>query len=317
VTIDNDIRGTRVGASEASALVGLHPHISAVDVYERLVNGAKNDDSELLQIGRALEPAVIQLYAEKTGTDPGALSTAKTLAIAKFPYLCATPDRLAYRDGGYRLIEAKTHSYFGAADEWGEPGTDEVPPHHAMQVQLTLAVTQMPEADLAVLFSGRDFRIYNIRANVKYQQDAYDIIHAWYEKHIKTKTPPAPDGHESYTDWLKREYPVAAQADVLEATPEDEQEVRKFLQWKAEMEHAEQKMLEAKQFLQLRIGDSSGLRGFFGSISYRNIKNSQKVDWKGIASELGFTDALLEKYTTEQLGHRVFRVTAKKGQEAA
>lgn len=275
MTIDNDIRGTRVGASEASALVGLHPHISAVDVYERLVNGGAKEESEQLKRGRYLEPGLAEWYADRTGIEPGALTAAKTLAIDRYPHLCATPDRIVYRDGSYRLLELKTAKTYGAED-WGEQGTDEVPLHYAMQVQLTLAVTQMPVADIGAYLTVQDeFRVYTIEANEKYQRDAYDIIHAWYEKHVRTKTPPAPDGHEKYTEWLKREFPVAANVDVLEATLEDENEVKKFLQWKAEMEHAEQKMLEAKQFLQLRIGDSSGLRGPFGSISYRNVKNGQ------------------------------------------
>src|SRR5262249_7317365 len=151
-------------------------------------------------------------------------------------------------------------SYFGASDEWGEPGTDEVPAHHQMQVQLTLAVTAFAEADIAVLFSGRDFRIYTIRANARYQADAYEVIEQFYREHIQTRQPPEPDGHESYSDWLKREYPVAARADVLEANPEDAPWITQYLEERARMEEAEQRMLAARQYLQLKIGDASGLR---------------------------------------------------------
>jgi len=150
---------TRMSASKIAAVVGLSPYESRFSLYHRVAGLVPPEpESEEMRRGHLLEPAVAAWFAdqhrdwrvEPTGTwvAPGA------------DWMAASPDRLVTRDDGTTvLLECKSSS---DSDEWGTPGTDEIPIGYLAQCLWQLHVTGATECHVAVLLPYLSFREYLI-----------------------------------------------------------------------------------------------------------------------------------------------------------
>jgi predicted phage-related endonuclease len=105
-----------------------------------------------------------------------------------------TPDTPAVVDGTFtanKLLECKTSSAFSKND-WGEPGTDQVPPLYLVQCAWYMAITECQSADLAVLIGNSDFRVYTIDRDLELEELILShALHFWGE-HVIEQTPPEP-----------------------------------------------------------------------------------------------------------------------------
>jgi len=140
-----EARRQGVTASEIAVLMGLSPYSSPYALYhQKLGILPAGDDSDVMEKGRVLEPVIAEkfaaahpeLYIGGTGRE--------LYANPDQAWQLATPDRLAY---DWRLdpdlVHPVTHGQplavleckvDGGSDEWGEPGTDEIPVHYRAQV---------------------------------------------------------------------------------------------------------------------------------------------------------------------------------------
>ena len=152
------LRQTGIGGSDVAPILGLSPWRSPYQVWEdKTGRGEDQPESPALYWGRLLEDPIRQAYADRTG-----LTVVKPdcmYSSAEHPFMHANLDGIA-SDG--RIVEFKTSS---RDDAWGEEGTDEIPEYYMTQVQHYLYVMGATRADVAVLFQGRDFRIYTVEAD--------------------------------------------------------------------------------------------------------------------------------------------------------
>lgn len=310
---DTLVRSRNIGASESSALLGLHPRKSALDVFTRLVEGieaAPTAEEKLwMGDGQDLEPACISMYARRKGIWKLDIESSPTLTHPDWPHLCATPDGIANLSTGRRLLEVKTAIWPG--DEWGEEGSAEIPQHYAVQVQLTMAVTGLESADVAALLAGK-LRVFHLRADPLYQRALHAVVVDFWEKHIATGKEPPPDGHVRYTEHLKRKFPNALSDNLFVATAEQDDWMRKYDEARSAIKHWEQVKEHAWQHLADAIGAATGLIGTWGKATWGNVKGGLETDWKSICTELGAPEELIQKHTLAKAGHRQLRVTAAK-----
>jgi len=177
-------RMTGIGGSDAAAVLGLSKYKTPLQVYQEKrgeIGGIP--DNEPMLWGRVLEPVIRQQYAERTGRTvrlPEGIIRHQT-----HPFMLATVDGIT--DDG-RLVEVKTAR---TAQDWGEPGTDEVPQAYLIQVQHYLEVTALPVADVAVLIGGSDFRMYEIEADRELQGMIIDG-EADFWRRVEQGIPPDP-----------------------------------------------------------------------------------------------------------------------------
>jgi putative phage-type endonuclease len=151
-----------IGGSDAGAVLGVSPWKTPLQVYlEKRGEVPGIEDNEYMKWGRNLEPLIRQEYANQTGrevTVPGEI-----LHHSRYGWMLANLDGAIVNGGGIkRVLEIKTAR---SADNWGEPGTDEIPDHYQAQVQHYMIVTGYPVADVAVLIGGSDFRLYEVPAD--------------------------------------------------------------------------------------------------------------------------------------------------------
>lgn len=171
-----------IGGSDVAAILGLSPWTSPYALWEdKTGRGEEEVATPAIYWGTMFEPVIRQAYADATGhivTKPEVMYVSK-----EHPFMIANIDGM--REDG-RLLEIKTAS---SSDGWGAPGTDEVPDYYLTQVQHYLAVTGAPGCDVAVLISGRDFRIYEVEADAELQATLIEREKEFWHL-VETDTPP-------------------------------------------------------------------------------------------------------------------------------
>jgi putative phage-type endonuclease len=151
-TID---RTKQIHASDVSSILGLNPYSSPLQVWlEKTGRSAPRLESKYARLGKHLEGAVADMYAEETGLtllDPRVTLLRRSVPIA------ATPDRYAYAGDCAdvdRIVEIKTAWTRKTASAWGEPGTDQVPEHYRCQGIVYLALSGVQRLDFAFFDKG-------------------------------------------------------------------------------------------------------------------------------------------------------------------
>lgn len=177
-----------IGGSDAGAIAGVNPWRTPLDVYLEKTEGVQQEQNDAMLWGTLLEDIVAQEYQRRTGREIAVLEPA---AHPKHRWMLATPDRQAIIDGIKGILEVKTART--RSDQWGEPGTDEVPFSYRLQVAHYLAVYGLPIAELAVLFlAEREFSVYRFERDSELEQDLIQIEGDFWEQHVLARVPPAP-----------------------------------------------------------------------------------------------------------------------------
>lgn len=150
-----------IGASDAAAVVGCSPYQSTLGLWgEKTGRVAPQEpaDMDAVEMGRLLEPIVLERLRQKTGLWVEAWPSELLVVRDGEAWQRCTPDGLVF-DGARRvgLVQAKTARETDAG--WGE----EPPVHYQMQVQHEMAVTGLPYALLVVLFGGRRLEWYAVQ----------------------------------------------------------------------------------------------------------------------------------------------------------
>lgn len=179
-------RRSGIGGSDVAAVMGLSRFKTPLQVWNQKVNAPMpTQDNEAMAIGRALEPFVLDMYERVTGVK--LTRNPETMRHAKYPFIIANLD--AYVPG--LVVEAKTA--FDGRD-WGEEGTDEIPPDYYCQTQHYMLVTGYPVADVPVFLRGEHsnaFRVYNVAADEQFQQRMIAACIDFWGL-VESRTPPAP-----------------------------------------------------------------------------------------------------------------------------
>jgi len=280
-------RKTGITATDAAALAGIHPYRSAIDVYsDKLGLAPPFAGNDRTKWGNILERPIRDDYAERHGVRvevPGTLQhPSVTWALATPDGICYEPRRPHPRNG----LEIKTHS-FRAADQYGDPGTDEVPAHELVQCAWNMYVSGLDDWDLVAFIDGQpaEYRI-------KRDDELIEMLRADAERflvdHIHKKVPPNPDGSPSYNRYLSTTYPQRKPALVsLDDKPEAMMMVRALKSELAALESTETAVEILKQNLKAVCGDHAGIEWSDPSatkgksrITYKLSKDGSKTNWQ-------------------------------------
>lgn len=129
-----DEEARKLGASDIPALLGLSEWSGPVALWARCVHGIQGGTSEAMDAGNAAEDFNRALYRNRTGY---ALLGPSKWTHPMHPWMRCSPDDRAVTGGGRRLVELKMYSSLRG---WGAEGSDVVPPHIWVQVQMQAGV---------------------------------------------------------------------------------------------------------------------------------------------------------------------------------
>ena len=186
--IDFSDRNEYVGASEVSAIVGMNPYRTALDVYREKTGEVEREDLSDVQavhFGNVLEDIVAQEFARRN--DCEVRRDNKTYTLEGTPLRGHIDRRITGRKEG---LEAKTASIY-MSKEFGEQGTDQVPMQYLIQCHSYLALTGWDQWHLGALIGGNDFRQYEIHPDAKVIESIVAQVNRFWDN-LKAGVAPEP-----------------------------------------------------------------------------------------------------------------------------
>jgi len=188
-------RKNYLGGTDLSAIAGLNPYRTALDVYlDKTSDDINEETNSAMRWGNLLEDVVAKAYSEDTGYF---LKIADNpIYHSKYKFLAANIDRWAHDIHPFKsemstkhILECKTAG-FTKAKEWGEVGSDSIPESYLIQVTYYAAICDVPKVDIAVLIGGQDFRIYTYERNRELEEKLIKIACNFWHNHIEKRIPP-------------------------------------------------------------------------------------------------------------------------------
>jgi putative phage-type endonuclease len=219
-----------LGGTDIGAILGLSPYKTPLQLWSELISGEQPADRDLihLRFGQHAESFIASEYERET--DLFTAIHSPTLFHKKHGFMFGhvdrfvldTPDTPAVVDGtitANKLLECKTSSAFNKND-WGEPGTDHVPPLYLVQCAWYMAITECQSADLAVLIGNSDFRIYTIERDLELEGLILSHAQHFWHEHVLGKKPPEPISVQDASILFPKEAPnssVLANEEILQS----------------------------------------------------------------------------------------------------
>jgi len=281
-------RAQCLGGSDIGAILGLSKWRSPVDVWmEKTGRTIHSLNSLPLRFGRFAESFIASEYTLATNTQLVIHESA--LIHPQYDYLQGHIDRFVctgtlFDDLGQlrasKVLECKTANAFKQS-EWGDTGTDQVPLPYLVQCLWYLMLTNLEQADLAVLLGNTDFRIYEIHRDWELEEMLLDKAVQFWEKHVQEdRSPPA----KTELD-LRTLFPKSTSKQV-EASPESCDLIKKLKELNNQIEHYEQEVSFIKQNIMTQMQEAETLT-YQGQIlaTWKSPKPSRRLDTKKLEKE--------------------------------
>ena len=201
-----------IGGSDIGAILGLSRYRTPIDVWLEKTGEDKSKEANLaMRFGSFAEEFIAKEYAKATGQK--LLNHPSATTHQEHDFFKAHIDRFILKKNTPKfdddlsdifppqfanqinknwvesLLECKTANPFSQS-QWGDAGSDQVPLVYLCQCAWYLAITQMEQMDLAVLFGNQDFRIYTIRRDLELEHLILEKAYAFWECNVLQKQRP-------------------------------------------------------------------------------------------------------------------------------
>ena len=352
-----DLSGQSIGATRITAIAGINPYTKPIDVWSEIMGISEGfSGNEASRLGLQLEPTVAKDYAIKNNyafnvddyvydglgnnsyvgskellSPDGklALQPGNKVYHPDVPYFHCTPDFLIPNAKGdiVKILEIKTFGLLsggrGASEVWGREFTDEVPSWYFAQVQWQMYIIgpQVKEVDLHVMvpgFGDKLFYTYTIKRDDELIEILADKAHEFWQENVLKEVAPPTDGSDSYKEYLADRFPKN-NTTVLSDDGTSYALVEQYLEGKKMMQAGKDIMQEAQNKLKEIIGDNTGVKGSWGNVSWKNIKDGEKKDFEAAFYALAKktkaekdAQKILEQNTVVKKGYRRFTVNSKR-----
>ncbi len=302
-------RSEGIGASEAWMLFD-----DPMTLYLRKAGLIDDpEETEAMWLGKEFEAILDRRYFKETGLAPEPVAP---IIHPDEPWRRCSPDRVVKQNGNLILLEYKTT---GFKDDWGEPGTDQVPFRVGCQVQWQLSLMpEIQEAQVPVYFFSprRAFHIFHLERNQDIIDNLVDAGRNFWENHVIPRIPPPLDASEGTKTLLKALYPQD-KGEIVPAPPSAAEWLSRLQAAKEVMAETEKDKALAEAHVKSFIGDNRGILSPEWRATWTLNKPTVKVDWEAVAQIFKvlqpqtFERAVKESTTTKP-GPRVLRITKVK-----
>jgi len=278
------MRRTGLGGSDIGAILGLSPYRTPVDVWAEKTGRSPGQDETLqMRFGTYAEEFVAREYSARTGQAVQRFTT--MLRHPSAPVL-GNVDRLVIPAGAKiashkqeirtdRGLECKTANAFAAfnADDWGDEGTDQIPPSYLIQCSTYMALTGCTFWDLAVLFGNQEVRVYNLKRDAELEGEIIARATEWWDRYVVADVPPEPTCDSD----IKRLYP-SDNGTTVEATPESLALIARAIELKAQIAALEAELEGDKKAG--TIGVLGSLKAYMGEAQRLVMGADDLITWK-------------------------------------
>ncbi len=299
-----------LGGTDIGAILGLSPYKTPLELWSELVSQEQMSSRDLihLRFGQHAESFIASEYERATGLFTAIHS--QPLFHKKHGFMFGhidrfvleTPDTPAIVEGtitSNKILECKTSSAFSKND-WGEPGTDQVPPLYLVQCAWYLAITECQYADLAVLIGNSDYRIYTIERDLELEELLISHAHHFWCEHVLAQKPPALKSTQDAAIL----FPKESQGTSVEASQELLNSIKAYQEVCAKSQAITSECERLKLEILNYMGQAEKLTHAGKTLAtWKCAKASSRIDTKSLA--LAYPD-IAKAYTTSVLGSRRF-----------
>jgi putative phage-type endonuclease len=271
-------RQAGVGASEVLAALGKDPRCSPLALYGRKVGevaAPQLEDDERVLFGQLLEPVIRKEVERRMGVK--VIQRHQTLYHPEVPLLGHVDGWMpALRSG----LEIKTADRF-EADEFGEEGSDQVPPRYFIQCAAYIAITDAEEWHLAVLIGGNTLKRYRIPRDPSIEDMILQGV-ADFWRHVERMIPPDPTTPEDVRLRWPRDF-----GGTIVANPAIEHTALRLREMRADMSQlaaqCESDTVDIQKFMEA----NSELVSERGEVlaTWRTARPSSRLDTKRFAAD--------------------------------
>lgn len=308
-----------IGGSDISALLGLNPWKSSFELYldktGRLEENLTPEQEERMKWGTILEDVIAKDYAEQQGVRVQRIN--QQMSHPEHDCCVANVDRVVLDDGSRarfdgervkganKVLEVKTANAFAInSDDWGDEGSEVVPTNYWLQVMWYMGITQLPVADVAVLFGGQRQKIFTIDFDKTVFDDLVDQAVDWWEKHIIADMPPEPTNeYEAKLKWAKSN---GAEIQVTQEELDLINSLREIRSLRKSLED-EEKELRDRLIPALKDGEIIML-GNQKLGTYKSNRDSIITDWKAAYQDIANDADHVKQFQSTRAGARVLRI---------
>jgi len=272
-----------IGGSDIGAILGLSRFRSPLEVWmEKTGKETKKLDSLPLRFGSFAEEFVASEYARATGFK---LIHDESIYIhPEHAFMSAHIDRFVLEGGDpspTRILECKTAHPFSSGD-WGEVGSDEVPMSYLCQCIWYMAITNINQVDLAVLFGNSDFRIYTINRDLGLENTVLEKASLFWNDYVLKDTPPPAQSEADCQTLYSKGDPKKS----LEAQSETLELAKRMTLLNSEIGTREEAISSIKQAIMNQMGEAETLT-YQGKVlaTWKAPKPSFRLDSKRLELE--------------------------------
>ena len=279
------------------------------DAYEKLVLKIPTQLNDVMRRGMKLELPMMEWAAEDNGWS---FRKAETVRWEQdgVPYR-DTPDFWIQTNGTEILAEVKTHNMW-MFEDYGDEFSGDVPDRVFCQAQFHCAANDTDECRVISSFGGEKPLVFIVQRDPVVWKNIHKACVAFWENHVKTKTPPPVDGSAECTSLLNRT--PRANESLLEPIASDIETHKKLEKVKGQIKSLEAEKDELCNYFKDRIGENLGIANDALRYTWKANKPSTVINYKGLINELSPDPELLAKYTKTEEGNRVLRnLKPKKG----
>lgn len=270
-------RRAGLGGSDIGAILGLSKYRTPVDVWMEKTGRTPGQEETLqMRFGTYAEEFVAREYCAQTGR---AVQRYTNMLHHKNAPVLGNVDRLVVPEGAKIAshkgeirtelgLECKTASAFAAMDaaEWGEEGTDLVPPSYLVQCTTYMALTGCNAWDLAVLFGNQEVRVYHITRDRELEAEIIARAAEWWNRHVIADVPPAPTCDAD----VRSLFPASTAGKTVEADAEVLSIFESLCKAKA----------TAKQYEEIADGAALVIKSALGDAEALTLNGKPLVTWK-------------------------------------
>lgn len=264
-----------LGGSDAGAVCGLNPYLTAMEVYlDKTSENIEDVDNEAMRQGREFEEYVAMRFTEATG---------KKVRRANFmyydeknPFMLADVDRMVV--GENAGLECKTASPY-MEDKWKD---GKIPLSYVIQCHHYISVCNADAWYIAVLIYGREFKWHKIERDEEMTADLVRIEKNFWENHVLKKMLPEPDGSELCDSVIAEYYRNATAQTVPLAGYDGKLGQRQELAGEIKRLEAEKRKIE--QELKLYMGEAELAENEHYRVSWKAVSSS-RLDEKRLKEE--------------------------------
>jgi putative phage-type endonuclease len=297
-----------LGASDMAAVLGLDPYRTPYEVWaDKTGRAPAREGGERAKYGTMIEP-VLRAWASAKLERPVVASTS-TFRHMSVPCMAVNPDGFVGKcQRGNPLVECKRTSL---AQEWGEPGTDQVPYRTIVQVQTQMACTASPHvhvvADIADRFhEGPEMYIVH-RDNEMIAMIEERAVEFW--NLIANDTPPE-DGPVPPVEFIAK-----VRRDTVDPAQVDDAIIAEYQAANERRKKAEKEEEEIKARLLLKLGTSEIGESEMHIVKYVMENAGSNTDMAAIRQnhpeQFEAWQQLIDRYQVKRT-RRVLRIKARK-----